>query len=164
MNPLNKELRKRMLDGDRLQAILKELRGEGLRNVLDQGEAACMRHEDQNHVARSAMHSLATIGMAMSELSLSMQNAFPSLDWVGFKALRNYIAHDYLSREMPVVWDAVVAYTPILEDALPRLIEWDANHPAPDPRDADSMAAHDIPDYIKEAIGGQDPVGPQASG
>ena len=137
MNPLNKELRKRMLDGDRLQAMLKELRGEGLRNVLDQGEAACMRHEGQNHVARSAMHSLATIGMAMSELSLSMQNAFPSLDWVGFKALRNYIAHDYLSREMPVVWDAVVA---------------------------DSMAAHDIPDYIKEAIGGQDPIGPRASG
>ena len=32
-----------MLDGDRLQAILKELRGEGLRNVLDQGEAACMK-------------------------------------------------------------------------------------------------------------------------
>ena len=137
MNPLNKELRKRMLDGDRLQAMLKELRGEGLRNVLDQGEAACMRHEGQNHVARSAMHSLATIGMAMSELSLSMQNAFPSLDWVGFKALCNYIAHDYLSREMPVVWDAVVA---------------------------DSMAAHDIPDYIKEAIGGQDPIGPRASG
>ena len=51
MNPLNKELRKRMLDGDRLRVILGELQGEGLRNVLDQGEAACMKHDGRNHVA-----------------------------------------------------------------------------------------------------------------
>ena len=144
-----------MLDGDRLQAILNELRGEGLRNVLDQGEAACMKHEGNNHVARSAMHSLATIGMAMSELSLSLQNAFPSLDWDGLKELRNYIAHDYLKREMPVVWDAVVACTPILEDAVPRMIEWDASHPAPDPNNTEAMAVQGIPDYIKEAVAGQ---------
>ena len=152
MNPLSKELRKRMLDGDRLRVILGELQGEGLRNVLDQGEAACMKHEGRNHVARSAMHSLATIGMAMSELSISLQNAFPSLDWDGLKELRNYIAHDYLKREMPVVWDAVVAYTPILEDAVSRMIEWDASHPVPNPDNAEAMVEQGVPDYIKEAV------------
>ena len=149
---MQKEMRKRMLDGDRLQVILDELREEGLRNVLDQGEAACMKHGGKNHLARSAMHSLATIGTALSELSLSLQNAFPSFDWADLKELRNYIAHDYLKREMPMVWDAVVAYTPVLEGALPRMIAWDADHPAPDPRDAKAIAEHGIPDYIKEAV------------
>lgn len=56
---------------------------------------------------------------------------------------------------MPVVWDAVVACTPILEDAVPRMIEWDASHPAPDSNNTEAMAVQGIPDYIKEAVAGQ---------
>ncbi len=153
MNPLIKELRKRSLDRERLQVILDEVRGdEGLRDVLELGKAACMKHEGRNHIARSAMHSLATIGLALSDLSLSMQKAFPALDWEDLKELCNYIAHDYIKREMPVVWDAVVAYTPILDDAVTRMVAWDSNHPAPAPKDAEALGSMNIQDYVKKAI------------
>ena len=40
----------------------------------------------------------------------------------------------------------------ILDEAVPRMIAWDRNHPAPSPKDAEALRSMDIPDYVKKAV------------
>lgn len=144
-----------MLDRERLLIVQAEVRA--LRRVLDKGETAFAKNEHDN--ARIAMHSLGTIGEALSDLSDSLQHAEPRLDWNGLKELRNYLAHEYLRREMPLVWAAAVEYTPLLEDAVPHLIAWDAENPAPDPDDEAALRTQGIPVYVHNTVARQRKAG-----
>ena len=90
MSALGKKLRKRRLDGERLQFVVDEL--PLLRKVMRQGKGAFMENQGRNLCARTALQSLGTIGLALHELSSDIKKAHADLDWDGFRSLRNYIA------------------------------------------------------------------------
>ena len=127
MSALNKKLRKRRLDGERLRFVVDEL--PLLRKVMRQGKGVFMENEGRNLCARTALQSLGIIGLALHELSSDIKKAHADLDWDGFRRLRNYIAHDYMSWDLDLLWETLAHRTPMLEATVPKLVKWDADHP-----------------------------------
>ena len=115
------------MDCARLKFITDEI--PLLRQVMGKGESAFFDNGGRNFPARTALQSLGAIGLAMSELSNVIQETEPTADWEGMRGLRNYIAHEYLNWNLNLVWEDLHRYTPLLENVVPRLVRWDAEHP-----------------------------------
>ena len=138
MSALGKKLRKRRLDGERLRFVADEL--PLLREVMRQGNDAFIENQGRNLCARTALQSLGIIGLALHELSSDIKKAHADLDWDGFRRLRNYIAHDYMSWDLDLLWETLAYRTPMLEETVPKLVKWNAEHPVMPRKEPMSMA------------------------
>lgn len=79
---------------------------------------------------RAIKNALAEIGEAIKQLPPGILAAHPDIDWRGFAGLRDVVAHQYFSVELPRLWPTVAEELPALlaavETELGRLA------PAPD--------------------------------
>jgi uncharacterized protein with HEPN domain len=46
---------------------------------------------------------------AASRLSSALKKRFPNIPWHAISGLRNYIAHEYFSLDLDIVWQTVIA-------------------------------------------------------
>jgi uncharacterized protein with HEPN domain len=59
------------------------------------------------------LHQLFVIGEAASRLSPSLKRRFPNIPWHAISGFRNYIAHEYFSLDLDIVWQTVIADVPL---------------------------------------------------
>lgn len=137
MNVHRKEMRKRERDGERLNFAAEVI--PVLRQVVERGEVAFFENGGRNVWALSALQGMTIVFQSLSELSDAIKQSEKALDWDLLTARRNYFAHEYLHWDMPAVWADLQRYTPLLEDAVPRLVQWDKEHPMPKLREPTSL-------------------------
>lgn len=134
MNVRRKEVRKRERDGERLKFAAEVI--PVLRQVMERGKGAFFENGGRNVWALSALQGMTIVFQSLSELSDAIKKSEKALDWKVLSTRRNYFAHEYLHWEMSAVWADLQRYTPLLEDAVPRLVRWNKEHPMPKPRES----------------------------
>jgi uncharacterized protein with HEPN domain len=60
------------------------------------------------------LHQLFVIGEAASRISPSLKERYPVIPWRAISGFRNYIAHEYFSLDLDIVWQTVIADVPEL--------------------------------------------------
>jgi uncharacterized protein with HEPN domain len=84
------------------------------------------------------LHQLFVIGEAASRLSPALKKRFPSIPWQAISGFRNYIAHEYFSLDLDIVWQTVVADVPLLETQVREILRAEAPGLFQDPTPPDS--------------------------
>jgi len=62
------------------------------------------------------LHELYVIGEAAARVSSSLRDKYPSIPWSPVRSFRNYIAHEYFSLDLDIVWQTAI-------DDMPKLRE-----------------------------------------
>ena len=81
---------------------------------LSEGEFLKLPETDQK-TYRAIKNALSEIGEAIKELPPAIFEAHPGIDWRGFAALRDVIAHQYFQLKLHRLW-------PTLADEVPNLL------------------------------------------
>ena len=68
------------------------------------------------------LHQLFVIGEAASRLSPALKQRFPNIPWQAISGFRNYIAHEYFSLDLDIVWQTVIADVPSLESEVREIL------------------------------------------
>ena len=68
------------------------------------------------------LHQLFVIGEAASRLSPALKKRFPNVPWQAISGFRNYIAHEYFSLDLDIVWQTVIADVPVLETQVREIL------------------------------------------
>jgi hypothetical protein len=67
--------------------------------------------DDQRRIAKSVVLDLST---AADRIPPSFRNAHADVDWLGIRATRNFIAHDYVGTDDEVLWQAIAVQLPAI--------------------------------------------------
>lgn len=81
---------------------------------LDEAAFATLPETDRR-TYRAIKNALVEIGEAIKQLPPEVLSAHREIDWRGFAGLRDIVAHQYFSVELPRLW-------PTVTDELPALI------------------------------------------
>lgn len=81
---------------------------------LDETAFAALPETDRR-TYRAIKNALAEIGEAIKQLPPAVLAAHREIDWRGFAGLRDVVAHQYFSVELPRLW-------PTVNDELPALL------------------------------------------
>jgi uncharacterized protein with HEPN domain len=81
---------------------------------LDEAAFAALPDTDRR-TYRAIKNALAEIGEAIKQLPLEILAGHRDVDWRGFAGLRDIVAHQYFSLELPRLW-------PTVTDELPELL------------------------------------------
>ena len=81
---------------------------------LDEPAFAALPETDRR-TYRAIKNALVEIGEAIKQLPPEVLAAHRSIDWRGFAGLRDVVAHQYFSVELPRLW-------PTVSDELPALL------------------------------------------
>jgi uncharacterized protein with HEPN domain len=84
------------------------------------------------------LHQLFVIGEAASRLSPALKKRFPSIPWQAISGFRNYIAHEYFSLDLDIVWQTVIADVPLLRAQVREILHAEAPGLFQDPSPPDS--------------------------
>ena len=84
------------------------------------------------------LHQLFVIGEAASRLSPALKKHFPNVPWQAISGFRNYIAHEYFSLDLDIVWQTVIADVPLLEAQVREILREEAPGLFQDPSPPDS--------------------------
>jgi uncharacterized protein with HEPN domain len=68
------------------------------------------------------LHQLFVIGEAASRLSPALKQRSPNISWQAISGFRNYIAHEYFSLDLDIVWQTVIADVPSLESQVKEIL------------------------------------------
>jgi uncharacterized protein with HEPN domain len=68
------------------------------------------------------LHQLYVIGEATSRLSQNLKDKYPGIPWRAICGFRNYIAHEYFSLDLDMVWHTVVVEVPALKSQIEDII------------------------------------------
>jgi uncharacterized protein with HEPN domain len=68
------------------------------------------------------LHQPFVIGEAASRLSPALKKRFPNIPWQAISGFRNYIAHEYFSLDLDIVWHTVIADVPSLESQVREIL------------------------------------------
>jgi uncharacterized protein with HEPN domain len=71
---------------------------------------------------RASVRSLEVIGEAVKNLSGSVKQKCPYIDWKKFAGLRNKLIHHYFSVNWDIVWDVVKNKLPEPRDSIAKLL------------------------------------------
>lgn len=106
-------------DPDRTAAILADIArfAVSARRVVARGPARFKdpADDDQRRIARSLIVDLSA---AADRLPAAFREAHPEIDWVGIRAVRNFIAHDYDGTDDELLWQAIAVRFPEIMAAL----------------------------------------------
>jgi uncharacterized protein with HEPN domain len=69
---------------------------------------------------------LYVIGEAASRISPRLKKRFPEVPWQAISGFRNYIAHEYFSLDLDIVWQTVIADVPRLESQIREILHGEA--------------------------------------
>ena len=72
------------------------------------------------------LHQLFVIGEAASRLSPALKRRYPNVPWHAISSFRNYIAHEYFSLDLDIVWQTVIADVPLLETQVKEILRVEA--------------------------------------
>jgi uncharacterized protein with HEPN domain len=72
------------------------------------------------------LHQLYVIGEAASRISPALKKRVPEVPWRAISGFRNYIAHEYFSLDLDIVWQTVVADVPHLESQVREILRAEA--------------------------------------
>jgi uncharacterized protein with HEPN domain len=84
------------------------------------------------------LHQLFVIGEAASRLSPALKKRFPNIPWYAISGFRNYIAHEYFSLDLDIVWQTVIVDVPLLETQIREILRAEAPGLFQDPSPPDS--------------------------
>ncbi len=68
------------------------------------------------------LHQLFVIGEAASRISPSLKERYHEVPWRAISGFRNYIAHEYFSLDLDIVWQTVVADVPALRTQVEEIL------------------------------------------
>jgi uncharacterized protein with HEPN domain len=74
--------------------------------------------ETDRRTYRAIKNALAEIGEAIKQLPPEVLAAHRGIDWRGFAGLRDIVAHQYFSVELPRLWPTVAGELPALLAAV----------------------------------------------
>ncbi|MPZ89074.1 MAG: DUF86 domain-containing protein [Nitriliruptorales bacterium] len=74
-------------------------------------------------VARACQYSIVRLAADIERLGSGWIAAHPSVAWTLIRGMRNRIAHDYLTLDGGIVWEAVTQHVPTLREQLQADIE-----------------------------------------
>jgi uncharacterized protein with HEPN domain len=94
-----------------------------LRDVLEAAKLLVTFREGKNRgdlthdllLQSGFLHQLFVIGEAASRISPSLKKRFPNIPWQAISSFRNYIAREYFSLDLDIVWQTGIADVPLLE-------------------------------------------------
>lgn len=69
------------------------------------------------------LHQLFVIGESASRLSQDLKDKYPAIPWRAIYGFRNYIAHEYFSLDLDIVWHTVVVDVPILKSQVQEILK-----------------------------------------
>jgi uncharacterized protein with HEPN domain len=84
---------------------------------LDEAAFAALPETDRR-TYRAIKNALAEIGEAIKQLPPEVQAAHRNIDWRGFAGLRDIVAHQYFSVELPRLWPTIIDELPALLAAI----------------------------------------------
>ena len=115
---------------DRVPAILADIArfAKSAARVTARGHDRFVDPEDddQRRIARSIVVDLAS---AAERLPEEFRASYPTIDWRGVRAVRNFIAHDYDGTEEEILWQAIASACPRSSRRLAS--EADSTRPGP---------------------------------
>lgn len=62
------------------------------------------------------------IGEAMKNISSSLKQKYPEVDWSGFPRMRDRTTHGYWSVDYGIVWDTVIQEIPVLREQIAQIL------------------------------------------
>lgn len=71
----------------------------------------------------AVVRNLQILAQSASRVSEALKSAHPEIDWLGVRALRNVLVHDYLSVSYQRVWRIVTRELPPLKKAVARMLD-----------------------------------------
>jgi len=75
----------------------------------------------------ATLHNLEIIGEAVSKLPEGVVEAHPEVPWADIKGMRNIIAHEYFSANLPIIWETVVRRLPELREQMRNILDQEPN-------------------------------------
>jgi uncharacterized protein with HEPN domain len=79
---------------------------------------------DLDRQMQSAMlHQLYVIGEAAARISSPLRDRYPSIPWSAVRGFRNYIAHEYFSLDLDIVWQTATDDVPKLRLQIAEIIQ-----------------------------------------
>jgi uncharacterized protein with HEPN domain len=69
------------------------------------------------------LHQLYVIGEAANRISTELKARYPSVPWQVLYGFRNYIAHEYFSLDLDIVWQTVIRDIPELQRLVREISE-----------------------------------------
>ena len=70
----------------------------------------------------AVLHQLYVIGEAAARVSSSLRERYSSIPWSAVRGFRNYIAHEYFSLDLYIVWQTATEDVPKLEGQIAEII------------------------------------------
>ncbi len=70
----------------------------------------------------AVLHQLYVIGEAAAHVSADIKGRHPGVPWKVIHGFRNYIAHEYFSLDVDIVWQTVVQDVPELRSQINQIL------------------------------------------
>ncbi len=70
----------------------------------------------------AVLHPLYVIGEAAAHVSADIKDRHPAVPWKVIYGFRNYIAHEYFSLDVDIVWQTVVQDVPELRSQINQIV------------------------------------------
>jgi len=78
---------------------------------------------ESNSMLRNAViKQLEIIGEAVNNLSQSLKERCPEVDWKAIVAMRNILIHEYFAVSVKILWDTITENLPDFRNSIEKLI------------------------------------------